>query len=513
MERDYQVKVPDPLGEPNSMSNSPLLESNSLAVHLFRQIVETTQEGVWMVDAGWRSVYINPRMAAMLGYTVDQMLQRPWMDFMFPEDRPAYETQILLRRSGASSSYEHRFRHAGGQEIWCAVSATPVLDDQGQLLAAFALIRDITERKKYEQALLESENRYKSLYSLMRRLCDNVPDLIWVKDLEHRFLFTNQATCDKLLKAASTDEPLGKTDLYFSERQRQAHPDRPDWHSFGEICIDSDAVVIATQQPGHFAESGNVSGEFLNLDVYKTPLYDETGTMVGTVGCGRIVTYEKQIEAEQQQIAQKLRLSLDEKDVLLKEIHHRVKNNLQVIISLLSLQSEYVRDPVVRGMFAETQNRVRSMAFIHELLYRSDDLSMVNFRDYVEKLSEYLNRTYLINPDLIEIEIDVQDIVLSIERAIPCGLVINELISNSLKHAFPDNRSGKIRVSMKKQAGQIDLTVQDDGVGMPAGLDLNTTESLGFQLVLALAAQLNGTFSIISPPGAQCKLAFSEPNE
>ncbi|MBA4418780.1 MAG: hypothetical protein C0392_12860 [Syntrophus sp. (in: bacteria)] len=137
------------------------------------------------------------------------------------------------------------------------------------------------------------------MYTMVRLMCDNVPDLIWAKDLEKRFIFANRAVCTKLLNANDVDEPIGKTDMFFAERERQSRPDNPLWHTFGEICTDSDAVVMETRRPQRFDEFGNVQGEFLFLDVYKAPFLDDKGNMIGTVGCGRDITKEKRIEEEQ----------------------------------------------------------------------------------------------------------------------------------------------------------------------------------------------------------------------
>ena len=129
-------------------------------------------------------------------------------------------------------------------------------------------------------------------------MCDNVPDLLWAKDIEGRFLFVNRAQNEKILVAKDTEEPIGKTDMYFAERERAKHPDRADWHTFGEICTDSDTIVMSTQKPERFDEFGNVNGQMLCLDVYKAPFFDELGKMIGTVGCGRDVTRERQLQEE-----------------------------------------------------------------------------------------------------------------------------------------------------------------------------------------------------------------------
>ena len=154
--------------------------------------------------------------------------------------------------------------------------------------------------------------RYRNMYSLIRMMCDNAPDLIWAKDLEGRYLFANQAICDVLLNARDTDEPIGKTDLYFACRERDEHPEDPDWHTFGEVCVDSDQVVLTSKRAGRFDEFGNVRGKFLRLDVHKVPFFDADGELIGTVGCGRDVTKEKEMEAALRQSEQRYRALIEQ---------------------------------------------------------------------------------------------------------------------------------------------------------------------------------------------------------
>jgi PAS domain S-box-containing protein len=161
-----------------------------------------------------------------------------------------------------------------------------------------AIYDDVTGRKDIEEELAASNERYQSLYRMIRLMCDNVPDLIWAKDMDKRFIFTNRTTREKLLNARDTEEPIGKNDLFFAQRERAEHPDCPDWHTFGEICRDSDTIVMSSRRPDRFDESGNVRGEFLYLDVHKAPFFDEQGEMIGTVGCGRDVTRGKQLAEE-----------------------------------------------------------------------------------------------------------------------------------------------------------------------------------------------------------------------
>jgi PAS domain S-box-containing protein len=207
----------------------------------------------------------------------------------------------------------------------------------------------------------------------------------------------------------------------------------------------------------------------------------------------------------------RVREALKEKEVLLKEIHHRVKNNLQVISSLLSLQSAQIKDPVTVQLFRDSQNRVRSMALIHEKLYQSHDLARIDFKGYVQSLSSYLVRSFAAEARGITFRLDVDPIELGIDQAIPCGLIINELVSNSLKYAFPNDRKGEVSISFRKEKGnQFCLEVGDNGVGFPAHIDFQNTASLGLQLVNSLVKQLDGTVELRRSGGTEFHIWFSE---
>lgn len=205
-----------------------------------------------------------------------------------------------------------------------------------------------------------------------------------------------------------------------------------------------------------------------------------------------------------------VRMSLKEKEVLLKEIHHRVKNNLQVISSLLNLQARYLSDPDAREIFSESQNRVLSIALIHEKLYQSADLSHVNFTEYASTLLDNLFHTYNAVDREIASAIDVGAVQLPIDLAIPCGLIVNELATNSLKHAFPAGRAGTLQVVLKQRgADRLELLVGDDGIGLPMGLDPRKTQSFGLNLVFTFAEQLEATVDITRDGGTYFRFLFS----
>ncbi len=196
---------------------------------------------------------------------------------------------------------------------------------------------------------------------------------------------------------------------------------------------------------------------------------------------------------EREHAEEQVRASLREKEILLKEIHHRVKNNLQIISTLLDLQSEHIEDERSLRYFRDSQDRIRSMALVHEKLYQTRDFISINFGEYLANLARYLFNSYITDPDRISLRLDVAPATLEIDQAIPCGLIVSELVSNSMKYAFPDGRGGEIAVRLRVEGDAgIELMVRDDGVGLPPGLDFRNTDSLGLQLVTMLVKQIQG---------------------
>lgn len=213
----------------------------------------------------------------------------------------------------------------------------------------------------------------------------------------------------------------------------------------------------------------------------------------------------KQRKAEEQ-----LKKSLDEKEMLIKEIHHRVKNNLMVISSLLSLQSQYIKNKDDLEMFEKSKTRAKSMALIHERLYQSKDLKRIDFGDYIERLAIDMFNTYVSDPSRIKLEIDVENALIDINTAIPLGLILNELLNNSMKYAFPDSRIGTVKVNFSKQDDLFNLTVQDNGIGFPEDIDFKNTDSLGFQLITSLTGQIDGKIDLYKTNGTCFIISFKE---
>jgi PAS domain S-box-containing protein/putative nucleotidyltransferase with HDIG domain len=254
----------------------------------YRSLVEDMLDGIYRSTPDGRFVDINPAMVQMFGYASREEMMAIDIEkelYFAPEERNS-EDEVET----------YRMRSKGGSEIWVEGHGRYVYDEDGEIIFNEGILRDVTERINSQRALQESEKKFRDMYLLLRRMCDTVPDMIWAKDTEGKYIFANQAICNQLLMAVDTDEPVGKTDLFFALRERGSHSENPAWHTFGEVCANSDAIVLENARAGHFEEFGNVRSKFLYLDVNKAPLFDENGELIGVVGSARDVTRRKKSE-------------------------------------------------------------------------------------------------------------------------------------------------------------------------------------------------------------------------
>jgi PAS domain S-box-containing protein len=263
---------------------------------------------------------------------------------------------------------------------------------------------------------------------------------------------------------------------------------------------------------------GEANYEVQNVKKDGTPFWSSAMTTVfGHPEYGKVLVAVHQDITEQKQAQEQIRASLKEKEVLLKEIHHRVKNNLGIVSSLLQMQSRRIQDSQASIILRDSQNRIASIALVHEKLYRSEDLADIDFALYIPDLTTHLFDSYNVSSSQIKLNIQVDDASLDIETAIPCGLIINELVSNALKYAFPGNCGGEIHVrfyqeceplSLGLQQGKLILIIQDNGVGLPEKFDSKKAKTLGINLVQGLVKQLRGKLEIDSHQGTKFKITF-----
>ncbi|GAB4306626.1 MAG: hypothetical protein Kow0019_01670 [Methanobacteriaceae archaeon] len=704
----------------------------------YKNIVETSMEGIWVMDSNFKTVFVNDRIGKILGYKIEEMIGKPVTFFMFEEDLGDHQSHMKSRMDGISESYERRFRSKDGKEVWTIVSATALQDNKGNFTGSFGMFTDITERKRIEEEL--EEERYK-----LREYFENLPLLAYNIDLDGKILDCNKMVL-KTLGYENKHELIGKPllkSIYFPSSLKKAKKLLMNLKETGKLhdeelqIISKDGDIIDVQlnvDTIYDTEGTPLYNIYLQQDIsdrkktekalkesenYYRTIFENTGTatviieddttisMVNSefeklsgysreeienkkswtefvyeedlkqmleyhslrrtggkkaprtyefrfINKNKVlkyiflnvavipgtkksvaslldVTQRKYAEEDLKKSEEKYRLvvetasegivvldwkgkivdinnralemaglvkkdminknfieilpkikidkkrvlhnfkniilgkpgdekywimnnakgekikfmvhystikldkknlgisaileditnqvkaenklkeSLKEKEILLKEIHHRVKNNLQIISSLLNLQSSYVKNKYDLEIFEESRNRVKSMAMVHEKLYQSEDMARINFKDYIISLGSELFASYKVEP-IIKLNIQVQEVMLDINTAIPCGLILNELMSNSIKHAFPNSMEGTISIKMITLDNIIEIMVSDDGVGIPENIDFSKTKTLGLQIVNNLVRQLDGSIELDRSDGTAFKITFKKLN-
>lgn len=395
-------------------------------------------------------------------------------------------------------------RHSIG-EMWGIAERTAEIESLNEGLEAHVANRTaqlIAANRKLEKEVAErklAETELAQQRSFLRQVIDLNPNFVFAKDWEGHFTLVNQAIANAY--GTSVENLLGKTDADFNLNKEEV-----EWFR------RNDLNVISTQKVEFIPEEvlTDAEGQVRWLQTIKRPIVSPDGTASQVLGISTDITARKQAEKALQQALEQIKISLHEKEVLLKEIHHRVKNNMQVITSLLNLQSKAIKDELSLSVFRDSQNRVKSMALIHETLYQSKDLSRINFTEYLEKLVAHVSRSYRIRPEAVKININVDHVSLPIDTAVPCGLIINELASNSLKYAFPADTQGEINITFGRADSHYLLRVSDTGVGLPADFDLERGTSLGMKLVRMLSGQLCGELECRNGIGTTFEIKFPE---
>jgi PAS domain S-box-containing protein len=353
-------------------------------------------------------------------------------------------------------------------------------------------------REQLEELVRQRTEELQRSEALLRSVTDTTEDAIYAKDRLSRLVFVNQATLRFVGK--SLDQVLGRTDAELF-----------DDPALGAAIVENDRQVLAAGVPQVFEELFDTpQGRRIMLSS-KVPWRNHEGEVIGLIGVSRDMTDRKHAEQELRESEQRVRASLCEKEVMLKEIHHRVKNNMQVISSLVALQADRAPEPAMRAVLADVTHRVRSMALVHEKLYHSTDLAQIDFAEYARSLLSYLWRAHPQAASRVRLNLELQPVPLSVNAAVPCGLILNELASNALTHAFPSG-DGEVTVSLQGLAdGRVCLRVRDNGVGLPPALDWRQANSLGLHLVQMLSGQLQAVVDVTRTGGTEFTVTFGEP--
>ncbi len=426
--------------------------------------------------------FANSTSSQFIGVPLSKLIGKPITDFVHPDYKKIVLDNFSKRKAGedVEDIYEIALVRKDGSSFPAEINVS-LIQYQGEP-AGLVFIRDITKRKKTEEALREREQLLSNVFQSMQ-------EGVLVLNTDFKCTYWNKGM--EQISKIKREEVIGSI----------------PWKKFqfikGKIEEAMKKAMRGNVSRGIELKYSLPDGkEGWTTESY-FPLKDAQENTIGVIGVVEDITELKDTE-------QKIKKSLEEKEVLLKEIHHRVKNNMQVISSLINIQANRIKDKKAREIFRNTRNRVMSMALVHERLYRSENLAGIDFKMYIERMSVHLMSYYRELSQNIELKTDVEDIFLDITKAVPLGLITNELISNSIKHAFSKRKKGKVTIEFYKKGKTYHLNIGDNGIGFPKDLDFRKVESMGMDLVNSLVKQINGVIQLIRHKGTLFKITFTE---
>ena len=448
----------------------------------YHRLFENAKDGMLILDDETEKITdVNPHVSQLTGYRRDEFIGKRIAD------APPFSKSDAVKNLIADSRIKEVVRfstviHAlDGREVNVELVANRYNVGTHQVVQVS--LRDVTETKRAESALHETQESFRLFVDSVREYAMFQTDTLgkittWNPGAARVLGYAEEEIVGQPISRLFTPEDIQKHEPERERERARDHGSTQDvrWH------VRKDGT--------RFFANGIL-----------TAIRDEAGRLHGFAKVMRDVTAERQADEQ-------IHRSLKEKDILLKEIHHRVKNNLQVIVSLIQLQADFLRDPAALQAFHEMQNRVRSIAVIHEMLYSTADVSDVDFGNYLQKLAKDLFSFYQTRPDDVRLRTDIADTHMELQQAIPCGLIVNELLSNSLRHAFADKRPGIVQITLRSDGTNCTLSVGDNGCGLPPDLDPLHATSMGLQLVRLLTEQLQGALQADRSQGTRFTLTF-----
>ncbi len=460
-------------------------------MRLLESVAVNVKDAVMITEAqpldepGPKITYVNRAFTEMTGYTYEESIGRSPRFLQGPlsnRDELNRIKMALLSRTPCEAELLNYKKD--GNPFWVNFSIAPVMDQEGNVTHFVSVQRETTERKITLEQLAKSELRY-------RTLIEHSSNIIFSLSLEGDFTYVSTNWTGILGHEVHEVEGKNLADFIHEDDLK--------------ICIYYLKEVLYAEANGNWVEyrikhkdgtwRWHTSSVMLVRNSKGKPAY-----FVGV--CHDLSARKKEEDL--------VKASLHEKEVLLKEIHHRVKNNMSVISSLLSMQSNYIKDEEAKLLFKESQNRIRSMALIHDKLYQHESLANIEFGNYINDLVRDIKRSYNYQPAIINIDLQVDTVFMEVGKAIPCGLIINEIFSNAYKHAFKGRETGTIQICFTKTVDQYTLVVRDNGIGLPANMNINDVPSLGMQLITALVDQLHGSLEVTQDNGTTFTVSFRE---
>lgn len=380
-----------------------------------------------------------------------------YVDFWYPRYAEAFQ--------GRKLEFEKE-DFDGNRNVHRKIFLNPIANEDNIITEISCIGHDITDSKIYEQKLVNQTAKLTAIF-------DSSHHYIWTIDLAGKLTSFNKNYFDLVTALYNTKPYVGlMLDRGILSNDQE----------YNELLKQHYEKAFNGQATSFEIETTDKDYKHVYLEIFLNPIY-ENERVVEVSGIAHNITEKKHVQ-------QRMELSLKEKEILLREVHHRVKNNMQVISSILNLQSSYVSDEYALTLLKESQNRIKTMAYIHESLYQNKSFTSVNFSEYVHTLVHNIVQSYSYSADKIKLDMNVEKVHLSLDSSIPAGLIINELVTNSIKHAFPGNRQGNISFNLRCRNNLVFLELKDDGVGFAEGIDFQNSHSLGLQLVNTLIEQI-----------------------
>ncbi|KWT78335.1 PAS domain-containing sensor histidine kinase [Candidatus Magnetominusculus xianensis] len=450
-------------------------------LRLLSRAIEDSMDDVHIVDMSGKILYANKAAIAMTGYSLEESVG---MDVANLANDPAFGRDVIIASVKKEGFWNGEIlcKKKDGTLYTAWLIVNLVNDTTGKPVALIGTMRDITMKKAIEEAYHTSEAN-------MRALMNSITESVALIGTDGIFITVNDTFARRFKKESSDIVGAKMVDLLT-----------PDVLESRKKYFDG---VISTGSPVHFED---IRGEtYFYSNMY--PVFNENNKVSGVAVYAVDITEHKKYENY-------LLRSIREKDMLTREVHHRVKNNLQIVAGLIGLQLNYVTDETYKSMFTETMNRIKSISLVHDKLYRSKGLSEVDLKEYIVNLSKELLNSFCVDSSSVEMTLDIEPVVVGVDIAVPCGLIINELFTNILKYAFPDKRTGKIDISIHYKGGDnFEMVISDNGVGFPADVDFRNTKSLGLHIVNLLVRQIGGTIELDKTYGSKFTINFENHKE
>ncbi len=448
-------------------------------------IINSSLDMIVAVDNENKITEFNKAAQKTFGYTKQELVGKK-AEVLFADVQQYNISNVVIAETEGFFG-EIKNKRKDGSIFTSLVTTSTIKNEKGEKIGSMGLSRDISEIKKTQEKLFLQSAKLNLIFQNSSHIIFTVDKNFKLTSFNNNFIALQEAALGVTPKIGM--EVIINSGVIYSNEVVKHRTERH------KKAIQGISSVFEN-------ELTKKNGEKIWLETFVDPIILENKRIEEATYIVHDITEKKQAE-------QLIKEALKEKEILLKEVHHRVKNNLQIISSIINLQSTFVKDESSQDMLKDIQNRIKTMSFIHESLYQTKDFSSINFAEYVQNLAQNLTHSYRLYDKKIEINVIAKPIFLNLDQSIPCGLIINELVTNAFKYAFKNKNEGEITINITQQKQKVFVFVEDNGIGIPKEIDFKNTESLGLQLVVTLTEQISGKIELETKKGTKFILSFT----